>query len=189
MKAVRCLLPLCVLIAGGCVTDELAVFEDDLLSSEEMKALMGEYVWTEMKGRGEEPEKPKEGKLVLEQRGPRYFFAMSELADDGKRGGNEGYFMLSKIPGSKANLLLLSCPHVSPRKPYAIDNLFLVVKVEKNVAYGWLVMESEPVAKGRLTAGESGSNGYDADELKDFLTKYADAYVLANHPNLTFQKK
>ncbi len=188
MRTVRYVLPLCMLfIIAGCVTDKLLVFEKGLLSSDEMKPLLGKYVWTDLT----EPDngttaKVGNGKLVLEERGPRYHFSMEGDIED-KHVEYEGFVVLSKIPDSKSGLLALASPKLTNPKDEddGLQNFFMIMKRDKDKLYGWLLFDSAPVAKGRFSdkAGK-----FKASEVKTFLEKYADAYVLANPPNYTFKK-
>jgi hypothetical protein len=90
--------------------------------------------------------------------------------------------MLSKIPNSKRNLLLVSVPSQGDTNK---SNIFFIGQVEKGKMHLWIVVSNMPVAEGRLAFENHKAK---AGDVKKFLSKYADEFVRANKPTVTLKK-
>ncbi|MBN1910856.1 MAG: hypothetical protein JW818_14015 [Pirellulales bacterium] len=186
MRVSQSALLLGLVLAAGCFTDELVVFNKGLLSSDEMKPVLGQYDLTARKDFQGKDSPFDKGTLVLEKSGPRYQFSLKMVYQgDKKRDSYSGHFLLSRIPGSKSGLLLFSAPQITINEKKK-NNFYGILKQEKGTLNFWVVTPDHSLVKEHL-AFEHGVSR--AAEVKSFLEKYADAFVLANAPILTFKKK
>ncbi len=186
-KVVLCLSVL-VLTTGCPLADRLIVFEDKLLSEREVQTFLGRYMW--------DNSSISSGTLVLERTGARYHLKLKATTKEGKEGFYCGYFLLSHVPkeagfqigdtkvkwrGSQDSILL-SCAKLEysgHEGEQSFDNFFALVKQDNGKLYLWLVEHNCPVAEGRL---KSEKGRFKADDVKAFLSQYADTYTLANEP-------
>lgn len=160
---------LCLLCFVGCVTDELAVYKDSVVSKEAVKAFVGVYQVEEWPGDA----KP-ESVCVTDKDGELSFaYSVPDKKVDLR-------FMLSTIPNSKKDLYLLSIPSQDGTNN---ANMFFVGQAEKEQTHIWVVHSDFPVAKGQLSFSCGKAK---ADDVKQFLAKHADAFVTANEPQVTF---
>ena len=170
-------LTVCVAILGslpfvsGCETDKLVFFEDGLVTGKEMKPFLGKYAVE----RYFDTQGPKT--ILVKEEDGRYFFSGATRRDDVKKYA----FLLSKIPNSKLGLHLLSLP---PSKEIH-RKMFAIGRVHEGKTYLWVVFDKDPVAKGRI-AYKDGK--FRSEDVKAFLEKFADAYVLANDPVIVLKK-
>jgi hypothetical protein len=187
MKRATYVLLACVFVMAGCVTDKLAVFEDNVLSNDEMKSFVGKYRVVAVTGEdGEQRPKEEFKDFTLEviQKGNAYHF---EYRAPEKSFGS---FVLSRVPGQKAGALLFASPKVEGVGwAKAIENVFFIVKRDKDTIQLWLPVGNEAVAKDfPFTKKLSQGGGFKAAELREFLKKHADEYVSENAARMTFKK-
>lgn len=158
----------CLLIASGCVTDEVVVFKDAIVGKDAAKQFLGVYKVEEWPG-----DMRPESIRVTEADGKQSF--SYSLA------GNEikVQFVVSKIPKSEQDLFLLSVPGQDDTKQ---ANLFFIGKREKEKTSIWAVLSTLRVARDNLSfqIGKAKAN-----DVKQFLMNHADAFVAANKPVVT----
>jgi hypothetical protein len=158
----------CLLLVAGCVTDELAVYKDSVVTREAAKRFLGEYQVEQWPGDAK-PERIR----VTEQDGELSF---SYSLPDKKI---QLRFVLSKVPNSKKNLYLLSIPGQEATKQ---ANMFFLGKADKDQSSIWAVFSNLPVAKDHLSFRDGKAK---AEDVKTFLAKHADDFVMANEPQVT----
>ena len=179
---IACVAFLCSLpFVSGCETDKLVFFEEGLLTGKEMEPFLGRYeveIWV---GKKHDPKSVSAPTSVIaaEENG-RYFFSYSESNKQRKSA-----FLLSKIPDSKLDLFLFSA--AIKEKGLLTGNLFWIGRVHKGKTYFWKVMPDAAVAKGRITLTDK-ERVFRSEDVKAFLEKFADAYVLANDPYIVLKK-
>ena len=161
-----------LLLLVGCVTEELVVFEEGVVKKGAMKPFLGTHQVEQWPG----DTKPTSIE-VTEKDGE---FSFSYAVGDQKI---HLKFMLSKIPGSKKKLQLLSIPAQEDTNQ---ANMFFIVKAGKDQTYIWPVFSSLPVAKDHLEFEDGKAK---AEDVKTFLTKHADAFVTANEPPVTLKHR
>jgi len=151
----------------GCITDELVVYKDSVVGKEAAKPYLGVYHVEEWPG-DMKPEKVR----VAEKDGELHFsYSVPDKNYDVR-------FVLSKIPNSKKDLHLLSLPGQGATNQ---ANMFFLGKATQNETRIWAVFANLPVAKDHLTF----QNGkFKAKDVKAFLSKHADAFVMANEPQV-----
>lgn len=162
----------CLLFAAGCVTDELAEYEDARLNEAAMKAFVGDYrvvLW---------PGDTKPPSLAVVQRDGKFRFAYTA-------GGQnvDAHFVVSKIPGSQQKLLLLSLPKQDATSQ---ASMFFIAQPGPERTDIWVVLADSQVAQGQL-AFEQGKAR--AEDVKKFLAAHADQYVAANQRTIRLQRR
>ena len=159
-----------LLVVAGCVTDEVAVYNDSVVNQQAAKRFLGEYQVEQWPG-DMKPETirvaDKDGKL-------RFSYSLPEKKIDLE-------FVLSKIPSSEKDLYLLSIPAQADTNQ---ANLFFIGRADKDQTYIWAVFSNLPVAKEHLSFEQGKAK---ADDVKTFLVKHADAFVTANEPQVTLR--
>jgi hypothetical protein len=188
MRRSKVVLLACLILASGCVTDELAVFDGNVLTDEEMKPFIGMYevvAMAEDDGQGRSSEEFKGVSLEISKKGDAYHFLYKE-----RNSQSSGPFVLSKIPGSKDKLLLFASSKTKStgQSPITIDNIFFVVKRAKDTVNLWLIVDKEPVAKDYPFTKSASGGLFKAKEIKQFLEKHADEFVAENPARITFKK-
>ena len=158
------------LAATGCVSDQPAVFEDSRLGAEAMQAFVGEYQVVSWPG------EQKPTRVAVARRGDEFYFSYDVP------GRTEAVFVLSKIPNSKSELLLLAVPG---QKSTNQANLFFVCRADKERADLWLVFANSPVADGKLEFDQGKAK---AEDVKRFLARHADALVEAVGPQVRLRR-
>jgi len=160
----------CLLLVASCVTDELVVYKDSVVSKEAKKAFVGVYQVTDWPG-NEKPESvsvtEKEGKL-------RFSYSVPNKKSDFR-------FVLSKIPNSKKDLYLLSIPGQEATNQ---ANMFLIGRTVKENTYIWVVFSTLAVAKDHLSFQNGKAK---AEDVKQFLAMHGDDFVMANDPEVTLK--
>ena len=178
MKTIQFVLLLGIVLFAGCYTDKLVVFEDRVLSDDEMKPFLGTFSCVDASGN------TGTGAITMEENKGRYRISMGAAKE--KRKSSYGNIMLSEIPNSRTGLLLFSSPKM-PCYPFTLKNFVGIVKKDNDTIYVWLVLPGNLVAKDHMF--KSTSDGLSSTDVKSFLAKYADVYVLSNAPSYTFRKK
>ncbi len=161
----------CLMLVSGCVTDELVVYMEGVVSGEAMKPFLGTYRVEEWPG-DMTPESvrvatKKDGELSMSYSLPDRIVHVQ--------------FILSKIPNSKKDLYLLSLPSQQETKQ---KNLFFVGQAGAEQTHIWAVFSNLPIAKDHLTFKNGKAK---AQDVKTFLAKNADAFVAANDPQVTLK--
>jgi len=160
-----------LLSIAGCITDELAVYQDSVVGKEAMKPYLGTYhveAW---------PGDMRPTSIAVTQEEDKFSF--SYALGDRKVNVN---FVLSKIPGSRKDLYLLSLP---AQKDTEQANMFFVGQAGKERTSIWAVFSSLPVAQEHLDFTDGKAK---AEDVKKFLKQYADAFVEANEPQVALKK-
>ena len=183
MNVIKCVPILCfLLLLSGCLTDKLVFFEEGLLTGKEMEPFLGKYDVEIWKGKKLDP-KPVSAptSVIAAEENGRYFFSYSESDQQNRKNA----FLLSKIPNSKLDLFLFSA--AIKEKGLITGNLFYIGRVHKGKTYLWEVMPDAAVAKGRIKVTDK-ERVFRSEDVKAFLEKFADAYVLANDPIIVLKK-
>jgi hypothetical protein len=187
MKRAKPILVAFVLLASGCVTDKLAVFEESVLTDDEMKLIVGKYkAVAAIDGNGKNMPRDEIKGIALEltKKDSAYHFRYSE------QGTSFGSFVLSRIPDSKAGLLLFASPEVKGTEQGAmtIKNVFFIVRKKKEKVQLWFPLGDEPVARDFSFTQTVSQGCFKMTELKEFLKKHADEFVEENPARITFEK-
>ncbi|MCB9925553.1 MAG: hypothetical protein H6822_25610 [Planctomycetaceae bacterium] len=154
----------------GCITDELAVYEDSVVGKDAAKAYVGVYQVEEWPGDIE----PETVRVTWKGEGLRFAYSVADKKVDLR-------FVLSKIPKSKNELYLLSIPGQEATKQ---ANMFFIGRAEKENTHIWAVFSTLPVARDHL---EFTSGKAKAEDVKTFLMQHADEFVSANEPQVTLK--
>lgn len=161
----------CLLFATGCVTDELVVYKESVLSKDARGPFLGVYEVLEWPGEM----KPESVRVTEtdEELGFSYSLPDKNIQLD---------FVLSTIPNSKKKLHLMSIPSQQDTNR---ANMFFIGKAERDETQIWAVFSNSPVAKQQLnfTGGKA-----KAEDVKAFLVAHADAFVTANKPQVRLRK-
>lgn len=159
-----------LLLMAGCITDELAVYKDSVVSKDAMKPFLGMYQVEKWPG----DVKPTSISVIEKEGEFNFSYSLPERKVDAR-------FVLSKIPNSKKDLYLLSIPAQADTDQ---ANLFFIGKSEKDQASIWAVGDNLPVASDHLkfTSGKA-----KAEDVKTFLAEHADTFVAANEPQVTLK--
>lgn len=162
----------CLLLLAGCVTDKLVVYKDSVLSEKDMRPFLASYKVEKWPG-DNKPETVR----VAGKKGKHHFTYTTGEKKIKVR------FLVSKIPGSKTGLHLLSLP---AQKDTNQANLFFIGRAKKDQTDLWIVFSNMPVAKGRL---EFENGKAKAEDVKKFLSKHADAFVKENKSTVTLRRE
>lgn len=166
----RIIVATCLLLMAGCITDELAVYKDSVVSKDAMKPFLGMYQVEQWPG----DMKPTSISVTENEGKFRFSYSLPDRKVDAR-------FVLSKIPNSKKDLYLLSIPGQEDTNQ---ANLFFIGRMKQDQASIWVVVGELPVARDHLkfTSGKA-----KAEDVKTFLAEHVDAFVAANEPQVTLQ--
>jgi hypothetical protein len=166
----RIIVATCLLLMAGCITDELAVYKDSVVSKDAMKPFLGMYQVEQWPG----DVKPTSISVIEKEGEFNFSYSLPDRKVDAR-------FVLSKIPNSKKDLYLLSIPGQADTDQ---ANLFFIGKSEKDQASIWAVSGDLPVASDHLKFKSGKAN---AEDVKTFLAEHADTFVAANEPQVTLK--
>ncbi|MBC8355744.1 MAG: hypothetical protein H8E66_27525 [Planctomycetes bacterium] len=158
----------CLLFVAGCVTDELVVYKETVVTKASIKPFIGVYHVEEWPGNA----KPESVRVTEKDEDLHFSYSLPDKKV-------QLHFLLSKIPNSKSELYLLSIPGQDDTNQ---ANMFFIGKAEKGQTHIWAVFSNLPVAKDHLKFQDG-----KAKEVKKFLAKRADAFVMANEPQVTLK--
>jgi hypothetical protein len=162
----------CLLLIAGCITDELAVYKDSVVSKDALKPFLGVYQVEEWPG----DDKPESVRVAEDDGELSFSYSLPDR-------NIQARFILSKIPNSKKDLYLLSIPAQAETDQ---ANMFFVGKADKDQTYIWAVFSNLPVTKDHLSFIDGKAK---AEDVKSFLATHADAFVAANEPQVKFKNE
>ena len=166
----RTLLASCLLFVAGCVTEDLAVYQDSVVSKEATKAFVGVYEVKQWPGNAA----PERVRVTVEDGKLRFSYSLPDKKYDVG-------FVLSKIPNSKKDLYLLSIPGQEATNQ---ANMFFIGKAEKEKTHIWAVFSTLAVAKDHLSFPNGKAK---AADVKKFLAQHADEFVTENESQVRLE--
>ena len=166
--ACKLALVVCALLPlAGCVTEELAVYDDAVVGEQAARRYVGEYRVEAWPG----DDRPETIRVSAPDGKLRFAYSL--------RGKNVDLpFVLSKIPNSQQNLHLLSVPSHDDTNQ---ANLFFIGRADDDQTHIWAVFANSRVASEHLDFQNGKTK---AADVKTFLAQHADAFIAANEPQV-----